>query len=239
MIGVEILRALCALVGAAAAGLLPLHAHAAGAYSVDDSEIDRPGACKVESWVSSATNHDFSAIAAPACVVSLGVPVEIGGQLQRSRKGDQWSSGATAKGKANILPAGTGKVGIGIAGSAGWDLGTGAFTGHTLYVPVTFQLRDDVRVNLNGGWQYDAVARVSYAYWGAGFEWNFMKPLTLIGEVYGFSGPSQEVRSLTDPRAQLGLRITPVEAIDLDLIYGHNIGGENAHWLTLGVNLRF
>jgi len=38
---------------------------------------------------------------------------------------------------------------------------------------------------------------------------------------------------------QAGLRVTPTEKLDLDLIYGHNITGENAHWFTAGLNLRF
>ena len=72
-----------------------------------------------------------------------------------------------------------------------------------------------------------------------GFEWNFVQPLTLIGEVFGLAGPRQEARSVTEPRAQIGLRWTPAEAFDIDLIYGRNITGENANWLTLGLNLRF
>ena len=42
-------------------------------------------------------------------------------------------------------------------------------------------------------------------------------------------GPS---RSVTRSRQ-------PAEAFDIDLIYGRNIAGENANWLTLGLNLRF
>jgi hypothetical protein len=35
------------------------------------------------------------------------------------------------------------------------------------------------------------------------------------------------------------LRVTPVDNVDVDLIYGRNISGENANWFTLGVNARF
>jgi len=61
----------------------------------------------------------------------------------------------------------------------------------------------------------------------------------LIGEVFGLAGQRQEGRSVTEPRAQIGLRWTPAEAFDIDLIYGRNIAGENANWLTVGLNLRF
>jgi hypothetical protein len=106
-------------------------------------------------------------------------------------------------------------------------------------VPFTIQASKDLRININAGWLYDAEERINYGAYGAGFEWNFVQPLTLIGEVFGLAGQRQEGRSVTEPRAQIGLRWTPAEAFDIDLIYGRNIAGENANWLTLGVNLRF
>jgi hypothetical protein len=225
---------------AMAIALAPASALAAGgAYVVDDAAIDDPGKCKVESWASAASNHDFTAVASPACVVKLGIPVELGGAIGRFRNGDSWTTNGGPKLKTNLVPVETGRFGIGLAGSAAWNLGTGQYTGNVLYVPITYQVRDDLRFNINGGWLYDGVARLNYAYWGAGFEWNFVQPLTLIGEVYGLTGPTADVGSVNDPRAQIGLRLTPVKNVDIDLIYGHNIGGENAHWGTLGVNLRF
>ena len=206
-----------------------------------------PGDCKVESWVSAATNHDFLAVTSPACVVNLGIPVEVGAYIERSRSDGEWASGAGPKAKINLIPAETGKIGVGLAAAATWDLGNGAHTGNVIYMPVTFQPIDTFRINVNGGWEYDATARLSYAYWGAGFEWNFVKPLTLIGEIYGLYGDLPAVeedeapapRSIREPRTHIGLRITPQDNVDIDLIYGHNTGGSNAHRLTLGLNLRF
>lgn len=220
---------------------------AGGAFIVDDVEIGKPGDCKVESWVQTATNHDFAAVTSPACVVDLGLPVELGAQLQRSRSGDAWTSAAGPKAKINIVPVETGKLGLGLAGSINWNLANGQHLGNLIYVPVTYQLNDAFRINANGGWSYDAVARLSHAYWGAGFEWNFVEPVTLIGEVFGFygnlpaveEGEAPSPRAIREPRAQVGLRFTPVKSMDVDVIYGRNINGENAHWLTLGVNLRF
>ena len=59
---------------------------------------------------------------------------------------------------------------------------------------------------------------------------SLKKPFTLIGEVFG--------QGSQNTGAQLGLRYTPVEKIDFDLIYGRNLTGEHANWITLGVNLR-
>ncbi len=37
---------------------------------------------------------------------------------------------------------------------------------------------------------------------------------------------------MVKPRWQAGLRFRPVDAFSVDVIYGRNITGENANWLT-------
>ena len=64
------------LAWAAAAAVLPVQAWAAGgAYVVDTADVSEPGACKVESRISSAGNHDFFAATTPTCVFNLTHPV--------------------------------------------------------------------------------------------------------------------------------------------------------------------
>lgn len=224
------------------------HAFAAGgAFAVDDSEIGKPGECKVESWLSLASNRDIIAATSPACAIKLGIPFEFGGQLQRSRSDSEWGTSGTLKGKINIIPAEGHAFGLGLSGGTSWNLLNGASTGGFINVPVTFALREDFKISVNGGWTYDATTKIGYVTWGGGFEWNFVKPLTLIGEIYGQSGRLQEAESgaapsnnsVREPRTQLGLRYTPKDNIDIDVIWGRNITGENANWMTLGVNLRF
>jgi hypothetical protein len=65
---------------------LPTRVDAAGgAFVVDDAEIAKPGDCKVESWVSSASNHDLLGVVSPACVANIGRPVELGFSVARFR----------------------------------------------------------------------------------------------------------------------------------------------------------
>ncbi|MSP31349.1 MAG: hypothetical protein EXR03_00805 [Pseudolabrys sp.] len=241
-------RAIARLMLATGVLLLPATVYAAdGAFAVDDVEVGKPGECKIESWASAATNHDFTAVTSPACVVKLGIPVELGAQLQRSRGDGVWGTSGTLKAKTNLIPVENHPFGLGISGGSTWDLITGAHTGGFINVPVTFQIQEKLRINVNGGWLYDNAAKIHYLTWGAGLEWNFVKPLTLIGEVYGQAGRLSAVgkdeapapNSIREPRTQIGLRVTPQDNVDLDLIWGHNIIGENAQWLTLGVNLRF
>jgi hypothetical protein len=71
----------------AAAVLLSSEARAAGAaYAVDTAEVSEVGACKVESWMSAASNHDFFAATVPTCVLGLMRPVEASVQISRARR---------------------------------------------------------------------------------------------------------------------------------------------------------
>jgi hypothetical protein len=212
---------------------------AGGAFVVDDSEIAKPGDCKVESWASFASSTDFLGVTSPACVANLGWPVELGFSLARFRSDDDWGSELVLKGKTNILPAGIGKVGLGFSGAVAFDLLTGEHSASSVNVPATFEIVEQFKINVNAGWLYTRPEDLNWVTYGAGFEWNFIKPLTLIGEVFGLAGQSVEPSSRTDLRGQLGLRYMPYESVDIDVIYGRNILGENANWITVGLNLRF
>jgi hypothetical protein len=137
--------------------------------------IDKPGKCTGQFWTSAASNHDFITVAYPICVVDLGKPVELGGLFQRSRASDVWSTSGTFTAKTNLIPVEKHPFGLGIVGGATWDLITGVNTSGFIYLPVTIQVQDKLRINLNGGWLYDNVAKISYATWGAGFVWEFVE----------------------------------------------------------------
>lgn len=214
---------------------------AGGAFAVDDAEVGKPGDCKVESWASFGENRDFIGAVAPSCVANLGRPVELGVQVQRGRSDSEWGTGITLKAKTNIIPLEGNRFGLGISGSTSWDLVTGDNTGGTINVPLTFEISEQLKINLNAGWLHETEGSMSWFTWGGGFEWAFVKPFTIIGEVFGQSGnlPEDTPGSVRNPRAQLGLRYTPRDNIDVDLIYGRNITGEDANWGTIGLNVRF
>src|SRR5207253_7603785 len=107
--------------GLAAFLMLSGYAHAAGgAFAVDDAAIDDVGACKVESWISLASNTDLIATSNPACVVPLFLPVEIGVQAARVRADGEWSTGLLPKAKMTLVKPETGKFGLAIAGGVGF-----------------------------------------------------------------------------------------------------------------------
>src|SRR6476659_1676422 len=80
-----------------------------GAYAVDAADISDVGSCKVESWLSAATNTDFSAVANPSCAVNIFRPLEWSLQTVRSRSNGEWSTTIAPKTKWNFIPTGVGR----------------------------------------------------------------------------------------------------------------------------------
>ena len=119
------IRAGCTAI-AVAAGILPwLPAGAAwaanGAYAVDAADIGEAGSCKVESWLSSASNTDFTAVANPSCVVNPFQPVELSMFTSRARSDGEWSTTIQPKAKTNIVPTGLGKLGVSVYAGGSFD----------------------------------------------------------------------------------------------------------------------
>jgi hypothetical protein len=224
----------------AAATVTPRHTQAAGsAYAVDTSEVSDGGSCKVESWLSVASNSDAFAAVNPSCAFALLRPVELSAQFARSRADDEWATAVTPKAKMNLLPSGIGTFGLAVSSTASFDLMTRQNTSVAFTVPATMRLSENMRINLNAGWLLDRAADRHYLTYGVGFDWRTPDNVfTLTTEVFGQAGAS-ETPSVVQPRFQAGLRYRPIDRFSVDLIYGRNITGEDAHWITLATVIRF
>jgi len=213
--------------------------HAAGsAYVVDTAEVGEVGACKVESWVSWADNHDFIASMTPACVVDFGHPVDVSAQVSRSRADGEWTTTVSPKLKANVLPTAIGRFGFAVSANATIDTISREATAFAITMPATLRLSERLRLNLNVGWMLDRVLDAHFVTYGAGFDWIVHGPWILTAEVFGQTG-HEGLGSVVKPRWQAGLRLRPVDAFSVDVIYGRNINGENANWLTIAATGRF
>jgi len=234
-------RALVIALSAGAALAAADRAHAAGAaYQVDTAEVSEPGSCKVESWVSSSRNHDLIASVAPACVFNLGRPVELSSQFTRARIDDEWGTAAAPKVKFNIVPTAIGSWGVALTAIAFYDLIARENVGYAVNVPATLRVSNVLRFNLNAGYLRDRVAEHDYFTYGAGFDWRTPDNVwTLTAEVFGQVGAADDTRGPVEPRFQLGLRWRPVDLFNIDLIYGRNLAGERADWITLATIVRF
>lgn len=219
----------------------PIAARAAGtAFGVDTAEVGDPGNCKVEAWTSRANNGDGLATANPSCIVSLFTPTEISAQITRARADEAWATSIAPKAKAKLVPTAIGSFGFAAVGGASYDATNDELTSAFAYIPATLRLSEIVRINVNGGWLFDKPSERHFATYGLGLDWRLTDTVTFTAETFGQLGPSPaQAESVTRPRAQLGLRWRPVDRFSIDAIWGHNITGENAQWMTIGTTIRF
>src|SRR5436305_1020175 len=116
-----------------------------GAYAVDAADISEVGSCKVESWISAATNTDFSAVANPSCVVNIFRPVELSLLTNRFRSDGDWSTNIVPKAKTNLVPTGIGKFGVSFYAAGSFDALTGENLALLAVVPATYRLSETMR----------------------------------------------------------------------------------------------
>src|SRR3954464_5083324 len=209
-----------------------------GAYSVDAADISEVGSCKLESWISTATNTDFSLVANPSCVVDIGRPVELSVLNNRFRGDGDWSTTFQPKAKTNLIPPGIGKLGLSFYAGGSFDALTGDNLTAFAVIPATYRLSEVMRINFNGGWLWDRGFDRHYLLYGIGFDWKFTETLQWTIEAFGQAGQSDRP-SVVQPRFQTRVLYRANEVFPVALIYGPNITGENANWITLGTTIRF
>jgi hypothetical protein len=211
-----------------------------GALAVDDTDVDPVGTCKVDSWISFASNSDRLGVTSPGCVFDLGQPIDVTLGFARARDDGEWSTTGAAKLRTLVVPGGVGKFSLLFSTGAIFDLRTGELSNALVNIPVTFQALENLKFNVNGGWLYDHVTKLHWGTWGASVDWSVNDRISLIGEVFGLFGSREQDRPLAnDPRGQFAVRFKPRETVDFDVIYGRNITGQKAHWITFGLNVRF
>ena len=218
--------------------VVPLRAlGAGGAYAVDDADIGKSGSCQVENWLSTASRHDFVGVISPACVVTIGMPVEFTFLYQRSSTSGDWTTAYA--GQAKVVPINNDRYAWSMVAAVAYDTLTRSESGF-INMPLTFKFGKDFRTHTNLGWLYDGRVARNFATGGFGFEWDFASKFSLQGEIYlqGRRKVESLPSTIHDPRTQLGLRYMPVGTVDIDFIYGQNLTGRSQHWLTLGLTLR-
>ena len=207
-----------------------------GPYFIEDAEIGPVGSCETEQWASSARNGDHIYVASPACVVSLGAPVEIGTNLLNFRTDGVVDPLVTLSAKTVPIPLpGGGLPGFGLAlsGAVVWDMNTKSLSNLIINIPLSYDFSPALRLNVNVGALYNVDPSLLIATGGLGVSWNFTDQWSIISEVFAFVAPGQ-----TNPRYQTGLRYNPIKAVDCDFIYGRNLTGEGANWFTVALTVR-
>src|SRR5260370_41464724 len=165
-----------------------------GAFAVDAADISEVGSCKVESWMSTATNSDFSAVANPCWGVNIFKPVELSLLTNRSRSDGDWSTSIAPKSKWNIVPTRIGKFGFSFYAGGSFDALTGENLTAFAVVPATYRLSETMRMNVNAGWLWDRMADRHYLTYGLRFDWKFTDVLQLTLEAFRQAGSSDSPR---------------------------------------------
>jgi hypothetical protein len=209
---------------------------AGGAHIVDDSEVETPGVCHLETWVTRFVPGDGYLNLAPACTAEKMPFLEIGAAFQH-----YWDEVVNSQlfgpaMKVNLRKDTTG-VGVGLGLNAGMDLKTGELGLASLIMLVTLPIDEKVKVNLNAGWSYLRTDVANALFWGAQVEAKVAWDVSLMVEVFG-RAPNGVVGT------QMGLRYTPTMGgkegwIDFDLLAGSYFDSVSARFFTLGVTVRF
>jgi hypothetical protein len=208
------------------------------AYLVDSAGVASPGECKIESWVSLASNRNFIGAVNPSCGVNLVRDVEVSALFVRSRS-EEWATFVAPKIKTDLVPGAIGTWGVSLSAVAAYSFTARDTTDFAVIVPATLALSNTVRINVNAGWLLDRTVDRHYFTYGASVDWRTADGVwEFTGEIFGLAGTADE-RSEVQPRFQTGIRYRPVEPFSIDLVYGRNITGENANWITLATIYRF
>lgn len=205
---------------------------AGGAHIVDDSEVETPGTCHLELWVSRFVPGDGYGNVGPACT-SLKIPwLQFGVNYQH-----YWDEATNAPLigpalKINFQPASEG-VGFALGMNAGVNAKTGELGVASLLALVTVPVTEKVRINLNAGWSYLNAEHPTAFFWGGQVEVNVGWDVTLMMEAFG--------RQPGIIGNQLGLRYTPAAhpQFDFDLLVGTTYDELSTKFFTVGVTVRF
>ena len=173
--GLHVERSLCDpnVAGAAAAACpcclrlaMPGQALAAnGATAVDDTDIDPVGNCKVDTWFSAASNSDRVGVVSPAACSTSGRP--LGHHLRLRARAAETANGASgAAVKVRTFRIESGKVSALFSAAVAYDFTNSEVADVLVNIPVTFQILENFKINLNGGWLHNLPRRPALGHLG-------------------------------------------------------------------------
>ncbi|BAV65319.1 hypothetical protein SCLO_1022790 [Sphingobium cloacae] len=192
-----------------------------GAHVVDSANVETPGVCHMESWVTRFSAERGLLNLTPACTRTDLPELEIGASFQHIWDQHDVAVAGPAL-KLNLRPTDKG-LGVGVIANAALDLRTGNLETAALIVPVSLPVAKRLLINVNAGWTYSAApAQQSQGFYGAQAVLGVSHDLSLMAEVFKH----------TRERAgtQAGVRWNPGG--------GRCVDGSDARAVTLGITVR-
>lgn len=206
--------------------LLPAPGFAAAPLFTDDAGTLPAHACQVEIW------HDHTPTPTnwflPACNVH-NVELTLGALSMRGDAGGQQAM-VLVQAKRNLLDNKSWGLAFGAGGLLQEHSGENPRLLDSLYAyaPLSVNLNDSLRMDLNAGWNYIAADRSHELTWGFAGEQVIGSRATIYAEAYGTNQVS--------PLYQLGMRFTPVkDHFQMFGGYGRMAGDQ---WASLGLILQ-
>ena len=197
---------------------------------IDDSEVETPGDCHLEVWVTD-TSVDTSHVNAGLGCTPEAVPMlELGVFASHNSLpgSDETLVGLTPK--VTLRPAEAG-LGVAVAGSLGYGIDRSRLETASLIGAVTVPATESLNINLNAGWVWTEAGRGSELFLGAQAEWAVTPSFTLMAE--GFT------RNHDKAGGQAGVRWTPSGGrVDLDLLAARYGDGATPTSVTVGLTIR-
>ena len=204
---------------------------AGGPHVIDDSEVETPGDCHLETWAAHASGDQWLGNIGAGCTPEALPMLEIGGMVTHARAPGFDDTHVGIASKLTLRPADTG-LGVALAGSLGYGLDRSRLETASLIGAVTVPVSEALRFNFNAGWIWTEAGRGSEAFGGAQAELSVGSGITLMAE--GFA------RDHGNAGGQAGLRWTsPDGRVDLDLLAGLFGDGESPTSAALGLTVRF
>jgi len=197
---------------------------------IDDSEVETPGDCHLETWVTDTSVDTLHLNAGLGCTPEAVPTLELGVFAGHTSVpgSDETVIGVTPK--LTLRPAETG-LGIAVAGSLGYGIDRSRLETASLIGAITVPATESLNINVNAGWVWTKAGVGSELFVGAQAEWAVTPSFTVVAE--GFT------RNHDKAGGQAGVRWTPGGRwVDFDLLAARYGDGATPTSVTVGLTIR-
>lgn len=197
---------------------------AGGHHAVDDAGILEPGHGQVETWLERSGRHQLQHLGSGCHALGLELGISLERSVQHGEPAVR-SMGLQLKWARELQPG----LSIGGIWSGIWQSGSPRFTGHSVVLPLSWSVREDLTLHLNAGRDMPAQG-AGHALHGLALEWHVTPGLEALAEWW---------RDGLGPKRRFALRYVVNEHLSLDLSRARSAQLDQGHWWALGVNWAF
>lgn len=216
---------------------MPNLTFAAGAYLVDDGGVADANKVQVESWYSRSNSGEDIFVTNPAYQILPNAEFAV-----QESYSDTASTGNSLWPQIKYLWHKSEDISSSATFGVNYSSTNQETYGKYFYSSTTLKTTDYLDLHLYLGWQnwrhtFRNDKSIDFLNYGIGGEFKLSENLLFVPEIFQSNGTYKT--GPNRPATQFGLRYISNEHLILDIIYGHNINGNNMNWVTFGVTLNF